>query len=165
MSSMNKTSQVLVFLIFVLPLSLWAAEPSFYVNLQDFPLYLKAGFDDTAGPDLQARLGGRPSWQEFTGWNHIIISKLKLPDQTGRPERAFLSPFGRPEQEWTIAIPFTVEGSPPAFPGLYLAAIGDNWEIYLNGTLVRSEMHLDGNNEPKVQRIRQHHSEREVFFP
>ncbi|GHV91284.1 hypothetical protein AGMMS50268_17870 [Spirochaetia bacterium] len=125
------------------------------MNLQDSPLYLKAGFDTawpTAAPD--------GSWREFTSWSNVIISKLKLPDQAGQPKRAFLSPSGRHEQEWTIAIPFTMEGPPPLFPGLYLAAIGDNWEIYLNGTPVRSEMHLDGKG-----RIRQHHSQRDVFFP
>ncbi|GHV69168.1 hypothetical protein AGMMS49928_10610 [Spirochaetia bacterium] len=158
---MNKTSQAFVFLIFVLPLGLWAVEPSFYVNLQDYPLYLKAGFDGTAWPPA----GPDGSWREFTGWSNVIISKLKLPDQADQPKRAFLSPFGRHEQEWTIAIPFTMEASPSLFPGLYLAAIGDNWEIYLNGTPVRSEMHLDSKGEPSVRRIRQHHSERDVFFP
>ncbi|GHV19402.1 hypothetical protein FACS189494_00880 [Spirochaetia bacterium] len=132
------------------------------MNLQDYPLYLKAGFD--AAPDLCPSNGVSNvkdgSWREFTGWGNVIISKLKLPElSAGQPKRAFLSPFGRNEQEWTIAIPFTMEQEPPLFPGLYMAAIGDNWEIYLNGTLVRSEMHLNDKG-----RIRQHHSERDVFF-
>ncbi|GHU46739.1 hypothetical protein FACS1894200_00930 [Spirochaetia bacterium] len=177
---MNKTSQTLVFLIFVLPLRLWAQESSFYVNLQDYPLYLKAGFD--GAQDLRpsnekddswhefTRIGMKQkgwtisenddSWQEFTSWSNVIISKLKLPDRDGQPKRAFLSPFGRHEQEWTIVIPFIMEDQPPLFPGLYMAAIGDNWEIYLNETLVRSEMHLNDKGS-----IEQHHSERDVFFP
>jgi DNA-binding CsgD family transcriptional regulator len=52
-----------------------------------------------------------------------------------------------------------MDSPPSAFPGLYLAAIGDNWEIYLNGVLVRREMHRDDKG-----RIREHHSQRSVFF-
>jgi hypothetical protein len=78
------------------------------------------------------------------------------------PNRVFLSPLGKPAREWTLAIPFTV-GALPSFPGLFLAAIGDNWEIYLNGTPVRRQMHLaaaDGG-----LKITEHHSQRDVFFP
>jgi DNA-binding CsgD family transcriptional regulator len=130
------------------------AGPSFYVNVQDFPLYLKAGFDpsDTVTPDLQDG-----SWTALQQWTHVIPATLQLP---GLPKRAFLSPFGKPPQEWTFLIPFTMEGEPPSLPGLFLAAIGDNWEIYLNGFRLRRELHLDDTGG-----IREHHSQRKVFFP
>ena len=70
---MKKTAQALVFLTFVLPLSVWAAGSSFYVNLQDYPLYLKAGFDGSTERSFNGRDG---SWREFTSWTNIIISKL-----------------------------------------------------------------------------------------
>ncbi|MDR0456139.1 MAG: hypothetical protein LBH20_05600, partial [Treponema sp.] len=42
---------------------------------------------------------------------------------------------------------------------MYLASIGVNWEIYLNGTLLKKEMYLvDG-------RIMEQHSERDVIIP
>jgi DNA-binding CsgD family transcriptional regulator len=47
----------------------------------------------------------------------------------------------------------------PLFPCLYLAFIGDNWEIYLNGVLIKKAMHLSGG------RITEHHSERGVIAP
>ncbi|GHV94845.1 hypothetical protein AGMMS50293_11650 [Spirochaetia bacterium] len=163
---MMKRAAVILFIL-TFSISVWAAETSFYVNLQDYPLYLKAGFNpaDMETPDLQDG-----SWQEFTQWTNIIISKLKVPglqEQPSLPKRAFLSPFGRPEQEWTIVIPFVMESPPLNFPGLYLAAIGDNWQIYLNGVLVRWEMHRDDKQvrEPAARRIQQHHSQRDVFFP
>jgi hypothetical protein len=86
----------------------------------------------------------------------VIIGRQSL---AGLPKRIFLSPRGKPEGEWTFALPFLLEGPVPPLPGLYLAAIGDNWDIYLNGTLVRREMHLKGG------KIREHHSQRDVFFP
>jgi PAS domain S-box-containing protein len=48
----------------------------------------------------------------------------------------------------------------PLRPGIDLAALGDNWEIYLNGTLVRSEMHLDGSGA-----VASHRYMRDIFFP
>jgi hypothetical protein len=45
-------------------------------------------------------------------------------------------------------------------PGVFLAGIGDNWEIYLNGTLIQSEMHVDENGK-----VLSHRSWRGVAFP
>ncbi|GHV86006.1 hypothetical protein AGMMS50230_16140 [Spirochaetia bacterium] len=163
---MGKTVWILVFFALMLPLS-WAADTPFYVNLQNSPLYVRAGFDSAAlaAPDFRPSAAKNGPWREFTQWKNVIISKINLPGEANFPRRPFLSPFGRPEQEWTIAIPFTMEQEPPAFPGIFLAAIGDNWEMYLNGTLIRREMHLDNGSEPQVRRIREHHSQRDVFFP
>ena len=132
---------------------------SLYVNLQDFPLYLKRGFDpkDIVQPNVQD-----VSWLEKSPFSNVIIAKLNVP---GLPQRTFLSPFGQAEEEFTFVIPFPLSGlnelAESVMPGLFLAGIGDNWEVYLNGVLVRSEMHLDGD----ILRIQEHHSERDVFFP
>jgi DNA-binding CsgD family transcriptional regulator len=137
-------------------------QPAFYLNLQDFPLYLKTGFNpvDIKTPDF-----ARPEWRELRQWTNVILSKpetqaLLQPRQAETLPRAFLSPFGRTPREWTIAIPFTLDNPPPLFPGIFLAAIGENWQIYLNGVLVHSEMHVTPE-----KRITEHHSQREVFFP
>jgi hypothetical protein len=135
------------------------AEPSFYINLQDSPVYVKAGFDrsDTEAPDLD---GG--SWRVLRGWRAVMANSPELRGLPGQEpvRRAFLSPVYTPPREWTFVIPFTMTGDAPTFPGLFLAAIGENWEIYLNGVLVRAEMHMDESG-----RITEHHTQRDVFFP
>jgi signal transduction histidine kinase/CheY-like chemotaxis protein len=133
--------------------ALSAGEPAFFVDLRDYPLYLKRGFDpaDTAAPDLR---GG--SWLVKEGWTNVIVGSRGLP---GLPKRVFLSPFGKPEEEFTFVIPFTVNGKISVTPGLFLAGIGDNWEAYLNGTLVKSAM------PPPEAEAGEHHSRRRVLFP
>jgi DNA-binding CsgD family transcriptional regulator len=131
----------------------------FYINLQEFPLYIKADFNpsDAVSPDLQDG-----SWQVREQWPGAVIRRLGLHDKSGLPglpNRAFLSPRGRPEREWTFVLPFTMDVDTPLFPCLYLTSIGDNWEIYLNGTLIKQEMYLIGG------RIMEHHSERGVIVP
>jgi DNA-binding CsgD family transcriptional regulator len=130
-----------------------AQENIFYIDLQKFPLYIKADFNpsDAVSPDLHDG-----SWQEKKQWYGAVIRRLGLP---GIPKRAFLSPWGRPEQEYTFALPFTTDIDTPIIPCLYLATIGINWEIYLNGTLIKKEMHLtDGH-------IVEQHYERNVIIP
>jgi len=125
----------------------------FYIDLQKFPLYVKADFNpsDVVSPDLQDG-----TWQIKEQWYGAVIRRLGLPDM---PKRAFLSPWGRPEREWTFALPFTINVDAPMLPCLYAASIGINWEIYLNGTLIKREMHLvDG-------RIKEQHYERNVIVP
>jgi len=137
-----------------LPAALSAKDNDrFYIDLQEFPLYIKDGFNpsDAVSPDLQDG-----SWNVREQWSNAVIRRLNLP---GLPKRAFLSPRGRPEQEWTLVIPFTINADAPYSPCLYLASIGDNWEIYLNGALIKKEMHITGG------RITEHHSERKVIIP
>ena len=149
------------FTIFITILSAFTApavqaqdtDNPFYVDLQKFPLYIKADFNpsDAVSPDLQDGY-----WQVREQWSGAVIRRLGLP---GLPKRVFGSPYGRPEQEWTFLIPFTMEADAPIIPCLYLASIGINWEIYLNGSLIRKEMHLvDG-------RIMEQHYERSVIVP
>jgi len=139
-----------------------AVEDRFYIDLQKFPLYVKPGFNlsDVVSPDLKDG-----SWKVKEQWRGAVIRRLGLP---GFPKRMFLSPFGRPEQEWTFVLPFTMDtskdaslldGDTPVIPCLYLATIGINWEIYLNGTVIKKEMHLSGGH------ITEQHYERYVIVP
>jgi len=148
------------FFIFSLPSAQARENNRFYIDLQKFPLYVKAGFNlsDAVSPDLRDWTVREPQWYG------AVIRRLGLP---GLPKRIFGSPWGRPEQEWTFVIPFTTDGSllggpaipPPVIPCLYLASIGINWEIYLNGSLISKEMYLvDG-------RIMEQHYERDVIVP
>jgi len=88
---------------------------------------------------------------------------LPLPDM---PQRPFLYPFEYPVEEFTFIIPFNINhivyshffDHYDVIPAMFLACVGDNWEIYLNGTLVKSELYL------KDGKITTHLREN-VFFP
>jgi class 3 adenylate cyclase len=137
-----------------------------YRNLMEQPAFIKKGFSQDA---IKFGLGSTPAekpenWVSFTSVP-LRVKNSNLPDL---PKRTFLSPFGKPEEEFTIAILIevndivlnTIRSTPNLHPGVYLSYIGENWEIYFNGTLVQSEMHLDENG--KIQSRR---NWRYVYFP
>ncbi|MDR2551635.1 MAG: response regulator [Treponema sp.] len=140
-----------------------AASPSFYISLTGFPAYVKGGFDSR---DLLPRFD--PSqWTWFEQGDRPLLIKDMLPDPGGE-KRFFLSPRREKDREFTILLRFVMEeetlqkfrGDPSLVPGMFFAALGDNWEIYLNGGRVRSEIHLDGEG-----RILSRRSWRGVYFP
>jgi signal transduction histidine kinase/ActR/RegA family two-component response regulator len=142
-------------------------EGEFYIDLQRFPVYLTRGFEkERAGspPDL-----GAGNWKRIDpapGGPAAI--KIKNSGLAGLPRRAFLSPRRPRDQEFTVKIPFVVDSRSMELlrrentfiPGLFFAAIGDNWEVYLNGVPVRSEIHLDGEGQ-----IQSHRSYHHIYFP
>jgi signal transduction histidine kinase len=87
---------------------------------------------------------------------------------TDLPKRTYLSPFGKPAEEFTIAFVMELDDEDMAFingdiivrPGFFFAGIGENWEFFLNGKPVYSQMHLDENGRIKEQR-----TWREIHFP
>ena len=88
-----------------------------------------------------------------------------LPDL---PKRTYLSPFGKPEEEFTISFLLEIDNESLAFmsgsisvlPGFFFAGIGENWEVFLNGKSVRAEMHLDSNGK-----ILERRTWRDIYFP
>ena len=137
---------------------------SFYIDLRDFPIYGREGFvhDPAPGPGTELA----PPWKLIapSGDRDLVIVKEKF----DVPRRAFLSPFGQSPREYTYRIVFDLPadiydefwGDKTITPAINIPAIGDNWEVYLNGTLVRSELHLDGAGE-----ITSHRAQRKVRFP
>jgi signal transduction histidine kinase/CheY-like chemotaxis protein/HPt (histidine-containing phosphotransfer) domain-containing protein len=131
-----------------------------YHNIRECPAYIKKGFDPA---DLRIIPDETGEWMRFqTQSLHINNSPLEL------PKRKFLSPWGKDVQEFTInillemnsrAIMF-LNGNLSVVPGLFFAGIGENWEIFFNGKLVRSEMHTD-----EKDRIKEHRSWYNVYFP
>ena len=73
----------------------------------------------------------------------------------GEGTQPIFSPFNDKYAEFTLMIPFTLSETeyvqlmqhPDFQPGLFLAGIAANWDIYLNGTLVRAETYLDDEGE------------------
>jgi signal transduction histidine kinase/CheY-like chemotaxis protein len=142
----------------------WNIKPGpLRVNLLDYPVYMKHGFQ-LRDMDIN-RPPAESSWETVIvpGDQKLAISEAILPKQRGT--RTF---FYDPDKEFTLLIPFNMDKArielfaeePPVLPGLFLAGIGDNWEIYLNGALVQSEIHTDENGQ-----ILLHRSLRDVTVP
>jgi signal transduction histidine kinase/CheY-like chemotaxis protein len=125
-------------------------EPGFYINLEDYPIYLKNGFDRALAGELPD--SAAENWLVLAaGPDRPPAVKIKNTGLEGLPRGTFLSPRRREDREFTVKIPFQVSprdlelirGENPLAPGIFLAGIGDNWEIFLNGVPVKSEIHLD----------------------
>jgi class 3 adenylate cyclase len=164
-----KGKWLMVLFAFFIPVFLVEAyeRSPLYVNLQEFPLYVKTGFNhaDTLWTQEPSADGG---WK-LVSVNPanpvpILIKNLDL----GGPARVFLSPNGAQEREYTFIIPFIMgdeamdglDGDNTLIPGINLVGLGDNWEIYLNGFLIKSEMHLNENG-----RIMSHRNYHNIYFP
>jgi CheY-like chemotaxis protein len=131
--------------------SAWGGGGPLYRNLREYPAWIRHGFDpaDIAGIPAESPHGNTGKWMRFEA-AQLSVKASPLPDL---PKRIFLSPRGKGTQEFTIIIPLELDGAAISFldntqgsvqvsPGIYLAIIGINWEIFFNGTLVRSEIHL-----------------------
>ena len=132
---------------------------SLYIDLNTLPVYVHQGFS----PELATTVPepGEASWQVFqpTAQGPRVVRYLEI---QGLPKPAFLSLKVYKPVEYTFVIPFTfsTSGLGNSIPGLHLAALGDNWEIYLNGKLIKSELHLTASGY-----IDEHRSYRDVSFP
>ena len=152
--------------------NLQSDNSSFHIDLLNNPVYAKSGFelDILQIDDVNILTDmGKMQWETLTPPEHTgnyIISNLLNPNESDK--RPFLYPFNFPYNEYTLLIPFEVDsasvetfhGINPVIPSVYLSGIGDNWEIFINGTKVASQVHLndDGN-------ITHHRSLRDVSFP
>ena len=135
-------------------------KPSFFADLRDYPVYVKEGFSiqDTEGWNNHPESG----WVRIEGRGPVRISETSLGQS-----RIFLSPMGGRVREYAIALEFTLNGTvlnsiindTSMVPGMYFAALGDNWTVYLNGNEVRSEWYPEGEG------LRSHRSRHAVYFP
>lgn len=99
-----------------------------------------------------------PSEKEWTvipgarGNRPLIMRELGL---EGSPEKT-LFPLGRGKpMRYCIMIPFTPDEELLASRsgvGLFLPYIGMNWQIYLNGSLIRDETYTSGSGEMRLER-------------
>jgi signal transduction histidine kinase/CheY-like chemotaxis protein/HPt (histidine-containing phosphotransfer) domain-containing protein len=142
-------------------------DDPFMINLNEYPGFIKNGFDRETAHNPSFADGSWVSIPPRVGRHAapIKVRSVGLPDI---PHRVFLSPFRKKDREYTLVIPFVVTEDQIAFlvkngsfqPGLFLASLGDNWEIFLNGESVKAEIHLDPEGW-----IRSHRAWRSVFFP
>jgi len=118
-------------------------------DLTAFPAYMKNGFESgyasVKDPELII-------WDLELSPNSTPILMSRLPeDEYSSSHPAFLSPGMRRIEECTILIPFVMSreqisslyGDNPLSPGIHLAGIGENWAIYLNGSVIARQQHVD----------------------
>ena len=126
---------------------------SLYTDLTDFPVYAKNGYEP-AYANLDPEL---TDWDmELPAGRNSAVLMRNLP--TGAYSHAPSEFFNLKErliEDFTILIPFDLSrekiaslyGDNPISPGMYLAAIGENWEIYVNGSLIAKQIHLSADNQ------------------
>ena len=133
------------------------ADP-FRTDLTDFPAYVKNGFEPAyislKNPDLIV-------WDLELPANHGPIRMSQLPaEEYSSGGSAFLSPAARVIEHCTILIPFVMSkekisslyGDNPVPPGIYLAGIGENWAIYLNGSVIARRQYVNAAGDITVFR-------------
>jgi hypothetical protein len=135
------------------------------IDLNQFPLFIHEGFSAD-----YVTSGFIPFGKEW-----IVLSpsadgnrSMRIIDIEEFSQHHFLSFNRHKPQEYTYAIPFYVSSHqyiflnkpPNPMLALHLASIGDNWEVYLNGKLLRSEMHRDEQGN-----IVKHRNYRDVLIP
>ena len=142
------------------------AKDSLYTDLMAFPAYVKNGYEP-AYANLNPEL---TDWDMELPANHNRDLRMNtLPaDAYSNTTSEFLSTKKRKIEEFTIMIPFELSrekidslyGDNPIAPGMYLAGIGENWEIYINGDLIAKQIYLNQENQ-----ITSFRSQRDVGIP
>jgi len=133
-----------------------------YRNLMECPAYIRRGFDPMEINKIPVVDGNE--WVRFNS-PPLRVMESPLPDL---PKSTFLSPFRYSDEEFTVIIPVEMDSDAINFlkndlaivPGIFLAHIGENWEIFFNGRLIHSEIHLNEKGQIKSRR-----TWRNVGFP
>ncbi len=165
MKSTKYPLNLLLFLVLIpaVPLIGYGEEKIFFIDLNKYPLYVRQGFDPVyckIPPDLS-----EPAWKV---WKPAPDRVVRFIDIDEAHHHSFMELKQYPVLEYTYVIPFKIPEemfpflmeTPSLVPGLYLEGIGDNWEIYLNGALLRREVYLDAQGK-----LTSHRSYRQVALP
>ncbi|MBL8022312.1 MAG: ATP-binding protein [Leptospirales bacterium] len=121
-------------LLTLLPLAAFA-DP---IDLTRNPIYFRAGFDP-----LWIQSIPQQGWREIPGSN-TGKRRLQIRELTGH-HRSFLSWESGKPAEFTFVTSFEFTRNSHILPALLIGRLGMNWEIYLNGKRVHSEMHPTAN--------------------
>jgi PAS domain-containing protein len=146
------------YIIFTVFIFLYAI-PSFSkdIVLNNRTIFVRKGFDEALIRKIPGT--GDTSWihipprEEYHG---IRIMDLPLPD---KPVKSFLSFRDYPEDTYTILASFIIDDQTfieKSFLGLYADMIGENWAIYLNGVMIKNEIHLSGKHSITEYRTYRH---------
>ncbi len=130
-----------VILLLIASLSAHAQE----LDLTRSKAYVRAGFDQSWIARLPLSVDS--AWIALppsdAGGRSVMIRDLDLP---GLPALSRWSFLPMESADFTALLPFEADLSllNSGDPALYLAHVGQAWELYLNGMLLRSEMIADG---------------------
>ncbi|MDR1977798.1 MAG: hypothetical protein LBQ42_03595, partial [Synergistaceae bacterium] len=136
-----------------------------HTDLMTSSAYVKRGFEPAYASLKNPEL---TDWDWLLPPNHgesILMSRL--PGARGAAFE-FLSPRMRRIEDYTIFIPFELDrekidalySDNPITPGMYLAGIGENWEIYINGDAIAKRRYVNSRGE-----ITSFRSQRGVSIP
>ncbi|MDR1777867.1 MAG: response regulator [Desulfovibrio sp.] len=126
-----------------------------YVDLMSSPAYVKRGFEPAYASLTDP---GMTEWDAAlpAGHGKSLRAAALTGDRDSVKISEFLNPGRRVVQEYTILIPFSMNSgmiapmydkNNPIMPGLYLAGIGENWEIYINGNVIAKKLYLNSEGE------------------
>lgn len=123
------------------------------VDLTAADAYVRPGF--SLEWVFQTPLPGEAGWTVVPanpGDRPIVIRELGLP---GSAEPT-LFPLGKVAPErYCVMVPFVADERLLASRtgvGLYMAQVGQNWQIYLNGSLIRDETYTDSDGSIRIER-------------
>ena len=137
---------ILITIIFqLLPLCAIVAKA---IDLDREPVYVRRGFDESWVSRMPDK--GDKSWVVIPGVSEgkrvLTIGEQSFPEI---PRRTMFSLKKFPPEQFTVMVMFrlTKELIDNNILGLYFPFIGENWSVYLNGRLLRSEIHLNERGE------------------
>ena len=161
-------SVIIIAAIFFISLGIGGsvAVDTLYTDLTRFPAYVKNGYEPIYA-SIEPYL---TYWDlELPGNRNSAIFMSDLPaNPYTQAQSEMFSLKKRLIEDFTIMIPFeltrekidSLYGDNPISPGMYLAGIGENWEIYINGNLIAKQIYL--NSEHQITSFR---SQRGVNIP
>ncbi len=112
------------------------------IILSDGRIYVKEGFEKK----FIEKIPEGSDWLIIEEGNSIKNLRVRDLPLAGIAKRSFFSPGKNKPGNYTFLFPFTVKEKIPA-PALFIKEIGSNWEIYINGTIIVSENHLNAYGE------------------
>ncbi len=144
--------------IILLIMALYATANAEEIKLNDNDIFVKKGFSPEWIRDIPVN---DKSWLVIPPSK--IDKSMRIMDLpiAGIPKKTFFSyKHYKPETFTFIGSFYLKQNDDPGklFLGIYVDQIAENWEFYLNGVLIKSEMHLDRNGE-----ISEFHTERHVL--
>lgn len=133
----------ILFALFLLP-SIALAGP---IDISSETIYVRSGFNEKWITESPESTDGE--WRSFRplkeGKRSIVLKELPF-----APQRGFLSLKKYPPENFTFVAGFTLEEDdfpPNKIQAYHSSNIGENWAVYLNGHLLRSEIHLNEKGE------------------
>ncbi|MBN1519166.1 MAG: SpoIIE family protein phosphatase [Spirochaetales bacterium] len=152
---MRAAALALIFILCLAPCATAQAEgAASVVDLSRIDVYVREGF--ALEWTFQAPLPNDSAWKRVkavAGKRTLAVRELGLPETPG--PTLFPAPGRKPAERYCVIVPFTASSallSATSGVGLYLPEIGQNWQAYLNGYLIRDETYFDETGRIRVQR-------------